>query len=419
MIRFPLPYKIGESTHPGNADEKLRCEAATYAWLQSHCPSIPIPHLWGFGFPSGPSFTVLDRAPLLSRLGWYFRRSISQVLGRPAPSNYVVHPHRQKFPSGYLLMDYLQDGRMLSETWGSLHEDLNKRMTLFRDVSRIVLSLAQVQLPRIGSLTMDNDGVVTLTNRPLTLDLHQLENQGIRTSIPRDLTYVTSDTYLLDRLACHDDRIRHKLNTILGYADGQSQLSALTMMRALLPHFIERDPRRRSFILMLTDLHPSNIFVDHDWHVTCLIDLEWACSQPTEMLHPPYWLTNRAVDEITDEDLVAYEERHKEFMSAFGEEEKGRGSDTRYADAMRTGWNTGGFWYFNAIESLSGLYNLFIQHIQPKYGTIGVKDWNEFDRLVAPYRAPDSSEFISGKVKEREDYLEQIREVFRSQHATD
>ncbi|KAL2256487.1 hypothetical protein VTK26DRAFT_1598 [Humicola hyalothermophila] len=53
MIRFPLPYKIGESTHSGNAEEKLRCEVATYAWIQSNCPSIPIPRLWGFGFPNG------------------------------------------------------------------------------------------------------------------------------------------------------------------------------------------------------------------------------------------------------------------------------------------------------------------------------------------------------------------------------
>lgn len=55
MIRFPLPYKIGESTHPGNAEEKLRCEVATYAWIQAHCPSIPTPRLWGFGFPGGSS----------------------------------------------------------------------------------------------------------------------------------------------------------------------------------------------------------------------------------------------------------------------------------------------------------------------------------------------------------------------------
>lgn len=61
MTRFPLPYKIGESSHPGNAEEKLRCEAATYIWIQSHCPSIPIPRLWGFAFPSGPSVRSAGR----------------------------------------------------------------------------------------------------------------------------------------------------------------------------------------------------------------------------------------------------------------------------------------------------------------------------------------------------------------------
>ena len=50
MIRFPLPYKIGEEDYPGNAEEKLRCEAATYVWLQQHCPDVPIPRLLGFSF---------------------------------------------------------------------------------------------------------------------------------------------------------------------------------------------------------------------------------------------------------------------------------------------------------------------------------------------------------------------------------
>jgi hypothetical protein len=49
LIRFPLPYKLGESSYPGNMDEKVRSEAATYVWMQQNCPEIPIPHLWGFG----------------------------------------------------------------------------------------------------------------------------------------------------------------------------------------------------------------------------------------------------------------------------------------------------------------------------------------------------------------------------------
>lgn len=53
MIRFPLPYRIGEATRPGNADEKLLCEAATYAWIQQNCPTVSIPKLHGIGLSNG------------------------------------------------------------------------------------------------------------------------------------------------------------------------------------------------------------------------------------------------------------------------------------------------------------------------------------------------------------------------------
>lgn len=53
LLRFPLPYRVGEAFNPGNSDEKIRCEAGTYAWLQDHCPEIPIPKLYGFALSSG------------------------------------------------------------------------------------------------------------------------------------------------------------------------------------------------------------------------------------------------------------------------------------------------------------------------------------------------------------------------------
>ena len=53
IIRLPLPYKTGETKHPGNSDEKLRCEAANYVWIQNNCPDVTIPRLWGFAFSDG------------------------------------------------------------------------------------------------------------------------------------------------------------------------------------------------------------------------------------------------------------------------------------------------------------------------------------------------------------------------------
>ena len=59
LVRIPLPYKLGEAESPGNVEEKLRCEAATFIWIQEQCPEVPIPHLWGFGFPSGQCVRTL------------------------------------------------------------------------------------------------------------------------------------------------------------------------------------------------------------------------------------------------------------------------------------------------------------------------------------------------------------------------
>lgn len=60
VMRFPLPYNVGESFNPGTIDEKLRCEAATYVWMSENCPEIPIPRLLGMGFPG--SHTVCSLA---------------------------------------------------------------------------------------------------------------------------------------------------------------------------------------------------------------------------------------------------------------------------------------------------------------------------------------------------------------------
>lgn len=58
IMRFPLPYKVGEAPCPGNSDEKILCEAGTYAWLQENCPDVAIPHMYGFGLATGQAVSV-------------------------------------------------------------------------------------------------------------------------------------------------------------------------------------------------------------------------------------------------------------------------------------------------------------------------------------------------------------------------
>lgn len=80
IIRFPLPYKVGEAYCPGNVDEKLRSEAATYVWMQQNCPNVPIPRLFGFGFPGKQSVggAILAGPPHIDRVSSSLRSCVGR-----------------------------------------------------------------------------------------------------------------------------------------------------------------------------------------------------------------------------------------------------------------------------------------------------------------------------------------------------
>lgn len=122
---------------------------------------------------------------------------------------------------------------------------------------------------------------------------------------------------------------------------------------------------------MLTDLHQSNIFVDKDWRITCLLGLQWACSRPVEMLQTPTWLTNKAVDEIA-EDAQGYDLMRREFVDVLAAEEQRTGSNSLPGAQqplpviMKDGWKKGTFWYSLALASPTGLFAVFYKQIQPR-----------------------------------------------------
>lgn len=303
---------------------------------------------------------------------------------------------------------------MLSCTWNQRRQELKLRSNFFRSLSRIFLSLARVPLPQIGSFTICDDGVLRLVNRPLSLEMQDLENEHIPVGIPRRLTYSTVDAYINGILAFHDSRLRHQPNAINTLTDGLYQMAALTTMRAIFPHFFQAELRRGPFIFSLTDLHQSNLYVDDQWTITKVLDLEWACSRPVEMLHPPYWLTNQSVDRI---DAHEYEKMHREFMEALEDEERrfvGQGSERMLlSNILRRGWETGSFWYSLALDSPTGLFALFYDHIQPIFAKDHIENPNFFE-IMECYWSRNATGFIRAKVKEKEEYDLRLRHEFAS-----
>lgn len=305
---------------------------------------------------------------------------------------------------------------MLSETWEEFQDDKTRGNNLFKGLSRVILSLGRIPLPRIGSFTINNEGVLSLTNRPLNLLLQQLENERIPTNIDRNQTYTTVEPYLLDLFTLHDNRLRYQPNSINDESDCRDQMAAFTCMKSVLPYFHCRDLRNGPFFFTLTDINQHNIFVDADWNISYVIDLEWACSLPVEMVHPPYWLTNRNVDELDGEQLTAFNEVRKEFMRVFEKEEKlsvpsGQCTSSR-THIMNNGWDTGNFFYFHALNTTVGLCTLFWLHIQPRFARSHILG-TAFAQTFAPYWDTDADDFIALKLKDRDEYQKQLRCAFK------
>ncbi|KKK19056.1 hypothetical protein AOCH_005407 [Aspergillus ochraceoroseus] len=252
---------------------------------------------------------------------------------------------------------------MLSKTWDAQKDNIELRTNLFRDLSRIFLSFARLPLDQIGSFIVCDDESLRLANRPLSLGRQDLENEGIPIDMPRGYVYSSTDSYVIDSLAYHDSRLQCQPNAINDTHDFIYQTSTLTAMRTILPLFFRRELRRGPFFFCLTDLHQSNIFVDEKWHITALVDLEWGCSLPAEMIQPPHWFVDHAVDRI---DANEFDDVRREFMEILAAEETNTfPSEPKLSGIMNKAWEMGTFWYTLALTSPSGLFTLFDKMIQP------------------------------------------------------
>jgi hypothetical protein len=131
------------------------------------------------------------------------------------------------------------------------------------------------------------------------------------------------------------------------------------VMKSIWSCFFRREFLRGPFFPNLTDLNQSNIFIDDHWNIACLVNLEWACSHPVGIIHPPYWLTNQAID-LGDTD--EHKDLHAEFMVGMAEEELEIKPPISLHSILQQGWERGTFWYALALSSPMALFSIFYDH---------------------------------------------------------
>ncbi|KAK4130736.1 hypothetical protein BT67DRAFT_489524 [Trichocladium antarcticum] len=413
IFRCPMPHKLAEARYPGTVDEKLRCEVGAYAWMQDWCRDIRIPHLYGFGFSDHRHYTHERRMPFYVRVWRAIRRRLRGLFGHQTLSRYAAHPASPRLPAAYMLLEYISPdtGRMLSNTWNERRGDETKRRTLFRGLARVILSLARVPQPRIGSFRFNADGAVTLTNRPLACCVAILENGGAPRTMPRDETYSCTEPFVADMLALHDGSFLAQRNVVVNAADCRGQMAARALLRTVSHFYVSRQRRNGPFHLQLTDLHASNILVDDDWNITCLIDLEWICALPAEMIAVPYWLTGRCIDELVGDDLAQFDQVRREFMDILEEEEgtMSNGSKPVLARIMSEGWESGAVWFWRCLTAVDAIFYLVEDHVSPRYCPFSCN----VEDVLSEYWCQESAAVVERKVADNEKYERELGSLFK------
>ena len=239
-----------------------------------------------------------------------------------------------------------------------------------------------------------------------------LENDGTPRAMQPDDTYQCTEPFVADMLHFHDTRLLSHPNAIYDEKDCHGDMAAKVMFRALAHKYIRPDLRYGPFLLQLTDLHASNLFVDDQWNLTCLIDLEWICALPGEMLSAPDWLSGCAIERIRKE-FVEYDTVRTEFMDAFEEEErKSVAAEHRLSltELMRESWESGGVWFWYSIMSTNAMYPLFTHHIRPRFLPHRLRFKEE--ELLCQFWSEKASQVVQTKVEEHQNYKEELQRLF-------
>lgn len=302
------------------------------------------------------------------------------------------------------MLEFIEKGRPLAQSWSS-QADPVKRENLFRGISRLILSLAKVPLDRIGSFTFNPDNeTISLTNRPLVCDHVIIENDGAERAMDADQTYETVDAYIADLLTLHDNRFRAQQNAVMDREDCYSQMAIQLIMKAMSHHYPDRTLRCGPFRMQYTDLHQGNLFVDDDWKIITLVDLEWICARSPQMIDIPYWITSKtSLDAVADPDhSCEYAEAREYFLSLLKEEELRICSDIYLSRIMEKAYSSKATWFFHSLDSIDVMYHLFEYQLRPQFMPNSIPP--EVDVYFAYFWSRGVREIAMQKLQDKEAY---------------
>lgn len=303
-------------------------------------------------------------------------------------------------------------GRILAEILDDVRgSDSSKKQNLLRGISKITLALARTSHARIGSLRFNDDTFSTLETRPLFCANSILESEGVPRVVNR--TYETERAFIEDMLRFREEAFRTQPNAVYDEEDCRLQMYHMVVLRAV--HTLLVDYKFQGpYVLQLTDFHAGNIFVDEEWNITGIIDLEFICALPPSMMNVPYWLSVKAIDNIR-ENMAVVAKVHETYMNIFREEERHctHEHDLQLSLSIQGAWESGACWLYGCITSIDGTPYFVEEHICEELGIrLSLDEEKRFAILMSHLWSRDSENIVRQKLHDKAEYDKAIVQHF-------
>lgn len=319
---------------------------------------------------------------------------------------------------GYLLIETITSGEMLSESWPQKRNDA-RLYNLQQSLARMMVSCTRIRLPRIGIFRIDENGYLRLDNRPISVQSTIHENEGLSRIMSRHTTYSNVKDFILSELMAYETRFLEQPNAVESRVDAQYQITGLATAKLILPQLLREDLDTGPFVFALTDLHRSNIFVDENWNITCVVDLEFACSWPVEFYQVPHWLDVDFINDVTPTDFAA---RHADFvrhiareeeLQRFEDQDTGTGTE-RLSSIMQRSWDNGAFWVALTLRDPVSFAAIFFHRILKGYFNCSEEQLERAGnyQFCSNLFRRNSPSIIDRKLDDQKKYLKELAEAF-------
>lgn len=359
VVRFPMVGAIA----PELVDEKLKIEVATMRFL-SDKTTIPVPRLIAYGLTGNPHHC--DGLPFLI---------LTHVPGKPLPTIWkqLGNPAKQK---------------------------------IYEQLADIVMQLRLQPFDRVGALTLDDCDQWTLSNRPLTADLANLQRDGIE--IRMTSCYTSALEYFTNYFNHHRRRFLEQPNSTDEVCDAREKYAGLSLFEPLISQYVNRDFNEGPFVLCHGDLHQPNLLIDDDLQIVAVLDWEWSCVLPIQVAClPPICLSPLKVENLAlGEGREEFMEAAECFLDRFGEREWAIFGERIMSETLKQMMSNGGYWFGLAIQDIYNFEYLFWDNLFPISHRL-----TENEAIDLVFNSPQhrlAEEIIQRKLQENVKYMDEL-----------